>query len=312
METNKKSSPKDVFLHLLAIIALYISVVGFISLLFEYVNIFFPDPLSVFHYPGVAGSIRWSMALLIIIFPVYLFISSLLYKDYKNFPEKRELKIRKWLAHFTLFLAAIIIVGDLVTLVYNFLGGELTSRFVLKVLIVLLVAGAVFFYYLRDLRRPLASLELKILVWAVTAAVLGSIAGGFFTAGSPLKARLYRFDERRINDLQILQNGIINYWLQKEKLPPALADLKNDITGFLPPIDPESGAPYEYEIKSRLVFEFCANFNLESGTGLASARIPEPAGYYGKPYQQNWDHGKGRICFERTIDPEIYQKRKNF
>jgi hypothetical protein len=37
-------------------------------------------------------------------------------------------------------------------LVYNALGGELTARFVLKVLIVGAIAGIIFWYYLGDLR----------------------------------------------------------------------------------------------------------------------------------------------------------------
>ena len=53
----------------------------------------------------------------------------------------------------TLFLAATVLIGDLITLVYNLLGGELSLRFVLKVLVVGTIAGAIFGYYLRDLRR---------------------------------------------------------------------------------------------------------------------------------------------------------------
>ena len=43
--------------------------------------------------------------------------------------------------------------GDLITLVYNVLGGELTVRFVLKVITVAAIASTVFGYYLWDLRR---------------------------------------------------------------------------------------------------------------------------------------------------------------
>ena len=39
------------------------------------------------------------------------------------------------------------------TLVYNLLGGEITTRFLLKVLIVAFIAGSVFWYYLTDVRR---------------------------------------------------------------------------------------------------------------------------------------------------------------
>jgi hypothetical protein len=50
-------------------------------------------------------------------------------------------------------VAAAALIGDLTTLVYNALAGELTSRITLKALVVILIAGAVFGYYLLDLRR---------------------------------------------------------------------------------------------------------------------------------------------------------------
>jgi len=41
----------------------------------------------------------------------------------------------------------------MITLVYNVLGGELTVRFVLKVLVAAAIAGSIFGWYLVDLRR---------------------------------------------------------------------------------------------------------------------------------------------------------------
>jgi len=47
----------------------------------------------------------------------------------------------------TLTGATLIVVGDIIMLLYNVLSGELTLRFVLKVLVVAVIAGAVFGYY---------------------------------------------------------------------------------------------------------------------------------------------------------------------
>jgi hypothetical protein len=68
-------------------------------------------------------------------------------------PVKRLSTIRRWLTYLTLFIAAGVLIGDLITLVYNLLGGELTVRFVLKVITVAAIAGTAFGYYLWDLRR---------------------------------------------------------------------------------------------------------------------------------------------------------------
>ena len=48
---------------------------------------------------------------------------------------------------------ATVLVGDVTSLIYNLLGGEITARFLLKVLVVAFIAGSVFWYYLTDIRR---------------------------------------------------------------------------------------------------------------------------------------------------------------
>jgi hypothetical protein len=52
----------------------------------------------------------------------------------------------------TLFIAALTGLIDLITLINTFLGGEITTRFGLKVAIVLLIAIGVFLHFLADLK----------------------------------------------------------------------------------------------------------------------------------------------------------------
>lgn len=74
-------------------------------------------------------------------------------KDLTRNPVKRFSPIRRWLTYLTLFVASCVLIGDVTTLIYNALGGELTSRLILKVVPVGAIAGTVFGYYLSDLRR---------------------------------------------------------------------------------------------------------------------------------------------------------------
>lgn len=155
-QTHQKTSPKDVFIHLLAIITLYASAGSFINLIFKYINLAFPDLLELRDYyssTAALSSIRFSIAALIIVFPVYLITTRFLSKSYDKTPEKRNLRIRKWLVYLTLFLTAITIISDMVALVYNLLGGDLTARFILKVATILFVAGSIFFFYYHDLKQ---------------------------------------------------------------------------------------------------------------------------------------------------------------
>ena|SRR3989344_4748946 len=156
-ETPKvKSGPKDVFLHILVMLALYFSAGSFIALVFQYINILVPDALDAaqdYYVDPSNSGLRFAISTLIVVFPAYILLTRYLNRVYAEQPEKRTLGMRKWLIWLTLSIAAIIIVGDLVGLVNALLGGELTTRFVLKVMTLLFVAGSVFYYYFHDLKR---------------------------------------------------------------------------------------------------------------------------------------------------------------
>jgi len=145
---------REVFMYLLLFATLYISAFNFGKLIFQFINQALPDPAVP---PGFAlrirESIRWSVAFLIIAFPIFLYMSQLISRAIKRDLIKRTSKIRKQLTYITLFIAICVLFGDLTALVYNFLGGELVLRFLLKILTVGIIAGAIFVYYLWNLRK---------------------------------------------------------------------------------------------------------------------------------------------------------------
>ena len=307
----QKSQPRDVFLYLLATITLYFSVWSSIDLLFGYINIAFPDPLNSYYDPGAA--IRWSLALFIIIFPVYFFVTRFLGRDIAENPGKNEIRIRKWLVYLTLFLAALLMIGDLVALLYNFLNGEVTTRFLLKVFSVLAVAGGVFWYYLYDLRKKPGTFtaQAKGFVWGIIAAYIAIAAAGVVLAGSPFEQRLVRFDDQRVSDLQTIQYQVLNYWQQKGKLPQNLGNLSDSISGFSAPVDPETQAEYEYVAVASTTFQLCAAFDVATPAGRNGGNVSAPAMY---PYPgssfDNWSHSAGHECFNRVIDPQLYPTKQ--
>jgi len=308
MPTLKHSSAaKDVFSYLLMIAMLYVGVISFVGLLWQYVEVKFPDALN-FYYSGASGAIRGYISALLIVWPVMIFMTWLIGKDLRQDPHKKDSRIRKWLLYLTLFLASITIIVDLITLINSFLSGEITTRFVLKVLVVLVVAAAVFAYYLWELRRDPSKKTHVTRMAAIASAVvvLAAIVAGFFIIGSPAKQRAMRFDDQRVQDLQMIQSNIINHWTQKSKIPAQLSELTDSLSGFTPPLDPSTKQPYEYFVKGDLKFELCATFTYSSETNSLS-KYPAVPMRYGESFMDNWSHGGGRICFERTIDPELYR-----
>jgi hypothetical protein len=143
-------SPREAFLYLLQFTTLYLAAFNLVALLFRLIDRALPDPTARMTYSP--EPIRWAVSFLVVTCPVFLYVSIITHRMVRRDPSKRASEVRRWLTYLTLFVAACIVIGDVVGLLYNFLGGELTVRFVLKVLTVGAIAGGIFAYYLSDLR----------------------------------------------------------------------------------------------------------------------------------------------------------------
>ena len=306
-----KATPKDFFLWAGAMIALYAGVSSFIGLLFDYINYAFPDPSLVYYgYNPYQGSVSYEMASLIVLAPLLLILMRVIRAGIQADPTRREIWVRRWALFLVLFVAGASIVVDLIVLINTFLQGEeLSVRFLLKVVIVLLVASAGFLHFISDLfgyweKKPEYA---KMVSWAVAALVVLTIASGFVIIGSPQTQRQYRLDEQRLGDLQQIQSQIVYYYQQKTVLPAQLSDLDDSVSYFTIPNDPESNQPYGYTKKAGLNFELCATFSQPSQLG---PKDMQPV-YSDLPAPEKWQHGAGKTCFLRTIDPQLYPQVKN-
>lgn len=313
-DIKPKTTPKDFFFWIGAVVSLYISAISILVLLFEYIDILFVNSL-INSQDLYSGAIRFSIASLIVIFPLYLYLTSAINKDIRINPQKKEVGVRRWLIFITLFVSGVTIIIDLIVLINKFLGGgEMTYGFILKVLSIFIIIGGVFLYYLYDIRDKWETSKnaSKIICWLVSTVVLVVIVGGFFIIGSPQTQRFMRLDQEKINDLSRIQWQVVDFYQKKERLPKTLRELKDPLTVFILPKDSQTGKEYKYMLKEGLSFYICANFNKESrGYGKEQIRrtVPKSSFGYGSD-SENWIHGEGETCFERTIDPDKFPVRK--
>ncbi len=311
---NSKTTPKDFFLHLGATITLYVAAVALINLVLSIINYILPDKLAGYFY---APSLAWPISMLLVLTPLLYLLEWLINRDTARMPEKRDLWIRRWRIYLTIFLTVALIGGDLIALINVYLNGEITGRFVWKVLAILIIAGTIgkyYFFSIVDSSRWTPIVR-KYMPWFGLVLVLAAIVGGFLVVGSPAKQRNLRFDDQRISDLSNLQWQIVNYWQQKGTLPQTLPALNDSLSGFTAPTDPATGAAYEYSVTGKTSFELCANFALATQDtqgrggygmggeyGVNSSYPVGPTGMMG----DSWNHTSGHACFTRTIDPEKY------
>lgn len=302
METQTKTSAKDFFINLGAIVALYTSVVSLLNLLFTIINTSYPQINNGYNLFG-SSSISWPVATLIIFFPIFLLLMWLLEKDYRVYPEKQSMGIHRWLTYITLFIAGLTLAIDLITVLYYFLDGqELTTGFVLKVIAILVVAGAIFSYYLSDVLGKLTA-KLRVIYRIVACAfIIGAIIWGFAVLGSPQTQRMYKYDAQKVTELQNISYGVESFYGDKGIVPQSLTEIESSTYFYGSTLDPQSQKPYEYEKTGNLTYNLCALFNKASPEVTKPDIYARPVGY------KSWTHEAGRHCFEQTINPNLYSK----
>ena len=146
-------SAYEVFVYALMFTALYASAFHLGALAFQFIDRALPDPGVSTAGAILKEGMRFNIAGLIVGLPLFLFLFASINRAIAKDPTRRQSRPRKWLTYLTLFVAAAVLLGDVSTLVYQFLGGELTSRFTLKVVTVGVIASGALGYFLTDARQ---------------------------------------------------------------------------------------------------------------------------------------------------------------
>ncbi len=304
-----RGGAREAFFHLLAFVTLYASVVSVLVLLFEYLNRLFPDVAFDPSYYDDSSFIRWFIAMLIVSFPLFAWMSKLITRDIAKNPERSWSPVRRWLTYLTLFVTAGVLIGDGITLLFFLLEGEISIRFILKVLAVLAVAGSVFGYYFlalklspNDPKTGQLNRSFAIGAWVVA---IGVIAWGMFFAGTPLAQRARRMDDLRVNHLRTIQQEIYNviydgsdryndgkpFTSLPNPIPSTLDEVLEKAEYQRPEIrDPETGDLYGYLVVREPVneFELCATFDTVRDLD----------------YDIFWNHPAGEHCYVfKALDP---------
>lgn len=299
MENNH---PKHFVLQLSALVSLYLSVIFLLALIFSLINLAIPDPIESYWEIERAGeSVRFGIAMLVVFFPTFLIITRLVNQARRNNPITRSV-LTKWLLYISLFVGAGAILTNLVMVIFAFLDGELTLRFILKALTLLVVVGAAVLYYYYDTKDYWLTHERASLIFGgvMSAIVIATLVAGLMNVETSAKVRELKLDEKQIMDLQIIQSEIEEYLRLNDILPPSLEALQ---LGSRLPQAPTGREAYSYEI-TETGFNLCATFYRASIIDGSSYTHPinTPSGILLSINTHEWGHEAGRYCFERITD----------
>ncbi len=273
---------RDAFFYLLAFITLGFWTIALILLADRLIDFAFPSPLDMsYQLTAFRGEISGQLAMLIVAFPLFLFVSRLIAQEVALRPEALDSGVRKWLTYVALVITAVTMLGDAVAFLTQFLSGDLTVRFALKALVLLVVAGGTFWYYLGTMRaEPAAPSRNRVFGWAAAAAVIIAIAVGFANTGSPARQRALSLDQQRVSRLASIARYINGQWQQskgeKFALPRNLGQVPIEGVEFK---DPATGAALEYTPGLGTSYSLCATFDTES-TNKPDGTWTHPAGHH--------------------------------
>jgi len=147
-------SAREAFLYLVLFMLLGVVAWNLGSLLFALIDIAIRDELDQQYGVWSRDSqIRSSISGLVVGTPLFAWLALHIRKQRRTNPAMQRSRVRKWLTYVTLIIASCTLIGDAIALVYSFLSGELSARLILKLLVIAILAGGVFLYFIRDAEK---------------------------------------------------------------------------------------------------------------------------------------------------------------
>jgi len=145
---------RDAFYYLLNFIMLGFWAVALGQIFYRLIGFWIPDPAVERYYGSLRDDIAWQAATVIVAFPVFLYVHSLIQRELRSRTDLYYSGIRRWLTYLALVIAAIVLLCDAAWVIEALIRGELTLRFILESVVLLVLGGGVFLYYLRTMEPP--------------------------------------------------------------------------------------------------------------------------------------------------------------
>jgi hypothetical protein len=297
---SNNHNAKYAFYYLLSLVALvFVSIsVGMIA--FGIIQQTVADTLALNNYSDYNGQFRFAISALLIATPIFFIINRLINRGLQTKELDQESGIRRWLTYFILLVSSITVLGIFISVINNFLNGELTLSFVLKALAMLIISGSVFSFYLYDIRRADATQKdkiVKIFFLVSLVLIVAAFISAWFFMESPKEARNRRLDAIVVNNMYSLESAVNSYYDNHKTLPNSLDDIKNQASNVYLDVttlnDPETGAPIIYNKIDATNFEFCATFRAKSYFDGQTRLAVSNSG--------SKDHEAGYQCLKSTI-----------
>lgn len=153
MEDEKSRSMWETFEHVLLFISMYIFVTSITLLFHSFIDVWSPKTSDYPSFPSTVSVILIGyVSSIVVSYPLftYLFLH-ITRKTLKN-PELRKNRARKAMIYLTLIATFIIGVANLISIVYNFLNGNVTLNFALHFLLSFGVCAFIYLYYLGQVK----------------------------------------------------------------------------------------------------------------------------------------------------------------
>lgn len=138
-------SAREALLYGLLFISLGVVALHIVMLGFGIIEQVIPDPFE--RYRSSGGTLRWPIATLIAFLPLFLYLNRRANRRDADETLRQRSLVRRWVASVTMLVALLVLLGDLVTVVYVFLSGDMSARFVAKAALVAVMGGLVLAYY---------------------------------------------------------------------------------------------------------------------------------------------------------------------
>jgi hypothetical protein len=154
--SGRTEHARDAFFYLLSFITLGFWTVALGQLFYSLIDRRFPDPVGPYGAGSSRGAllseIAWQLATIIVAYPCFVLVGRLIARELARRPDAVESGVRAWITYVALVIAALVVLMDAIWFLNALLRGELTVKFILDSLVLLVLGGGVFGYYLNGLR----------------------------------------------------------------------------------------------------------------------------------------------------------------